>query len=96
MSGSPVLLPHDGGDALLGAIGYTFPDSPAQLALVTPIGAMRDGAGRGGAAALRPAPTTAAAVAAPAAALGAVPVATPVLVAGASATGRWPSCRTSC
>jgi hypothetical protein len=45
MSGSPVLLPHGDGDALLGAIAYTFPDSPGQLALVTPIAAMRDQAG---------------------------------------------------
>jgi hypothetical protein len=45
MSGSPVLLPHGEGDALLGAIAYTFPDSPGHLALVTPIAAMRDQTG---------------------------------------------------
>jgi hypothetical protein len=70
MSGSPVLLPHGDGDALLGAIAYTFPDSPGQLALVTPIAAMRDQTG------------AAAGAAGLAAAAGAVPVATPVLVAG--------------
>jgi hypothetical protein len=75
MSGSPVLLPHGEGDALLGAIAYTFPDSPGQLALVTPIAAMRDQTGAAaGAAGL--------AGLAAAAAAGAVPVATPVLVAG--------------
>jgi hypothetical protein len=80
MSGSPVLVPHDGHDALLGAIGYTFPASPAQLALVTPIGAMRQQAGP-----RRTAATTFAgddAAAAEAVAPGAVPIATPVLVAG--------------
>jgi len=42
MSGSPVYLPLDGEDALLGAIGYVFPDADHSVALVTPIGAMRD------------------------------------------------------
>jgi hypothetical protein len=78
MSGSPVLLTHDGDDALLGAIGYTFPASPAQLALVTPIGAMRHQAGPGRTAAT----TFEGGDAAAAAAAGAVAVATPVLVAG--------------
>ncbi len=42
MSGSPVYLPRDGRDALLGAVGYVFPQADHDLALVTPIGAMRD------------------------------------------------------
>lgn len=42
MSGSPVYLPLDGEDALLGAIGYVFPDADHTVALVTPIDAMRD------------------------------------------------------
>lgn len=41
MSGSPVYLSYGGEDALLGAIGFTFPDSGGGLALVTPVGAMR-------------------------------------------------------
>ncbi|UCH26777.1 MAG: hypothetical protein JSV66_03775 [Trueperaceae bacterium] len=42
MSGSPVYLPiAEGGDALLGAIGFVFPSSDHRLALVTPIGVMR-------------------------------------------------------
>jgi hypothetical protein len=41
MSGSPVYLPFEGGERLLGAIGYVFPDTLGGLALVTPIGAMR-------------------------------------------------------
>ena len=40
MSGSPVYLPFGGEDALLGAIGYTFPNSDHSLALVTPIETM--------------------------------------------------------
>jgi hypothetical protein len=71
MSGSPVLLPHDGRDALLGAIGYVFPDATGGLALVTPIGAMRDQTA-----------TSAAATSTAARALGLVPIATPILVAG--------------
>jgi len=76
MSGSPVVLPHGGGEALLGAIGYTFVDAPGGLALVTPIGVMRaqgwpaadaDAAGRA-ADGLRRA--------------GIAPVATPLLVTG--------------
>src|SRR5690606_19368362 len=42
MSGSPVYLPRGGRDALLGAVGYVFPQADHDLALVTPIGAMRD------------------------------------------------------
>ncbi len=41
MSGSPVYLPLDGEDALLGAIGFTFPNSEVGLGLVTPIETMR-------------------------------------------------------
>ena len=41
MSGSPVYLPLGGDDLLLGAIGFTFPDSESGLALVTPIEIMR-------------------------------------------------------
>lgn len=43
MSGSPVYLSTGGGDALLGAIGFTFPRSDHSLALVTPINVMRGG-----------------------------------------------------
>ena len=42
MSGSPVYLPLDGEDTLIGAIGYVFPSSDHALALVTPIDVMRD------------------------------------------------------
>jgi hypothetical protein len=73
MSGSPVYLPRDGRDALLGAIGYVFPEADHDLALVTPIGAMRDVDVAG-------APTS---LAVPG--LGtAVPVTTPVLMTGTS------------
>lgn len=41
MSGSPVYLQRGGQDALLGAIGYVFPEADHSLALVTPISAMR-------------------------------------------------------
>ena len=41
MSGSPVYLKDDEDDLLLGAIGYVFPSSDHNLALVTPIAAMR-------------------------------------------------------
>ena len=41
MSGSPVYLPYQGQDALLGAIGYVFPNSDHRLALITPIEVMR-------------------------------------------------------
>jgi hypothetical protein len=69
MSGSPVFLPYRGDDALLGAIGYVFPQSDGHLALVTPIDAMRD-------------QTAQAAVPEALAAIGAVPVATPVVIGG--------------
>lgn len=74
MSGSPVVVPHEGGDALLGAIGYVFVDAPGGLALVTPIDVMR-------------AQTAAAAGAAPGtwsalARLGVTPIATPLLLSG--------------
>lgn len=68
MSGSPVYLDLDGERALLGAIGYIFPDADGALALVTPIGAMREQTAVGHAAFRLPP--------------GARPVATPVLVAG--------------
>ena len=42
MSGSPVYLDLDGSQALLGAIGYVFPNADGNLALVTPIEAMRE------------------------------------------------------
>ncbi len=41
MSGSPVYLSYGSGDALVGAIGYTFPNADHNLALVTPIDVMR-------------------------------------------------------
>ena len=41
MSGSPVYIEREGEAALLGAVGYVFPESDHQLALVTPIAAMR-------------------------------------------------------
>ncbi len=41
MSGSPVYLENEAGEALLGAIGYVFPSSDHRLALVTPIEIMR-------------------------------------------------------
>lgn len=41
MSGSPVTLTVDGEERLLGALSAGFPDSDHQLALVTPIAAMR-------------------------------------------------------
>lgn len=72
MSGSPVVLGAGPDERLLGAIGYVFPDSVGGLALVTPIGAMRAGDGPGAAAVARTA-------------LGAVPVATPLLVSGLGA-----------
>ncbi len=73
MSGSPVYLPWGGRDALLGAVGYVFPEADHELALVTPIAAMRDTR-------LAALPGT---VAVPG--LGeAVPVTTPVLMTGAS------------
>lgn len=68
MSGSPVYLDLDDERALLGAIGYVFPDADGALALVTPIDAMRDQTDIDDAAVRLPP--------------GARPVATPVLVAG--------------
>lgn len=41
MSGSPVYIATEDGDALLGAIGYVFPRADHDLALVTPISVMR-------------------------------------------------------
>lgn len=40
MSGSPVYLRHEGQDALLGAIGYTFPESRGGYGLITPLATM--------------------------------------------------------
>ncbi len=75
MSGSPVYLPLDGVDALLGAISFTFLNSDGYLALVTPIEVMRRAAPAGtlrefGAEHLPDAPL--------------VPVRTPLLMAGLS------------
>ncbi|MFO8151433.1 MAG: hypothetical protein R6T93_14225 [Trueperaceae bacterium] len=84
MSGSPVLLPHGGGEALLGAIGYTFVDTPGGLALVTPIEAMRAQGWVGGDA-RAPGAANAASTARAMGALreaGIAPITTPVLVAG--------------
>lgn len=69
MSGSPVYLDLDGERALLGAVGYVFPDTSGALALVTPIDAMRE-------------QTAAASRGAVELPTGVVPVATPLLVAG--------------
>ncbi|MFU8887133.1 MAG: hypothetical protein ACNA8N_00860 [Trueperaceae bacterium] len=84
MSGSPVVLPHDGSEALLGAIGYTFADAPGGLALVTPIEAMRTqgwpAVAAGGTAA--PGAGTAGHAMEALRAAGIAPIATPVLVAG--------------
>lgn len=44
MSGSPVYIATEAGDALLGAIGYVFPRADHDLALVTPIAVMRGSA----------------------------------------------------
>lgn len=41
MSGSPIYLEHEGEEALLGAIGFVFPNSEVGLGLVTPIEIMR-------------------------------------------------------
>lgn len=74
MSGSPVYLTLDGRDALLGAIGYVFPEADHFVALVTPIAAMRDDNVFAATPPLRP----------EVAGLGeALPVATPVLLSGA-------------
>jgi hypothetical protein len=84
MSGSPVVLPHAGGEALLGAIGYTFVDAPGGLALVTPIAAMRAQGWPGGAADPLGGPGAGSAARALGALLeaGIAPLSTPVLVAG--------------
>lgn len=72
MSGSPVYIFTERGEALLGAIGYVFADSDHSVALVTPIGAMRSAAG---ASTFTLSHETYGQ---------AVPVATPLLMAGAS------------
>ena len=76
MSGSPVYLERGGEDALLGAVGFTFPETSGGLGLVTPIATMRRADPR----------------AAPVRAFGpafdpqdAVPVRTPLLITGLSA-----------
>lgn len=75
MSGSPVYLKRKGRDALLGAIGYTFPNSTGGLGLVTPMESMR-----------RADPhQTVAAFGAPFEPQAAVPVRTPLLLTGLSA-----------
>lgn len=42
MSGSPVYLPYQGQERLLGAVGYVFPSSDHTLALVTPFEVMQE------------------------------------------------------
>ena len=49
MSGSPVYLPHEGQNALLGAVSFAFPESTGGLGLVTPIETMRQADPRTGA-----------------------------------------------
>lgn len=72
MSGSPVYIFTERGEALLGAVGYVFAEADHSVALVTPIAAMRSAAG-------------AATFALSVEGYGeAVPVATPLLLAGAS------------
>jgi len=73
MSGSPVYLATEHGDALLGAIGYVFPNADHRVALVTPIADMR-AADRGWPSARVEVPGYGEAV----------PVATPVLLSGVS------------
>lgn len=72
MSGSPVYIHTDRGDALMGAVGYVFLDSDHSVALVTPIAAMRSAEGASTFALNVPGYGRA------------VPVATPILLAGAS------------
>ena len=72
MSGSPVYIRTESGEALLGAIGYVFPDSDHTVALVTPINAMRSADGAATFALNLPGYGAA------------VPVATPLLMAGAT------------
>ena len=74
MSGSPVYLFGGPQPALLGAIGYVFPNADHTLALVTPIAAMREEVAFTGSV---PAPYVPGLGAA-------VPVATPVLLTGAT------------
>ena len=74
MSGSPVYLPTPLGDALLGAIAYVFAFADHDLALVTPIGAMREGAASAALGATIAVPGIGTAT----------PVATPILMSGAS------------
>jgi hypothetical protein len=47
MSGSPVYLSTTDGPRLLGAVGYVFPSADHHLAMVTPIGIMREAAKAG-------------------------------------------------
>ncbi|HKI57230.1 MAG TPA: hypothetical protein VKB31_08785 [Trueperaceae bacterium] len=75
MSGTPVYLSTPQGPQLLGAIGYVFPSADHHLALVTPIGVMRD-ATSGAAAGAGPGPVAIAGIGT------AVPAATPVLLSG--------------
>lgn len=91
MSGSPVYLFGGPEPALLGAIGYVFPNADHTLALVTPIAAMRADAARAEArhddahAAASGAATALEAWRPTIPGIGdAVPVATPVLVTGAT------------
>ena len=49
MSGSPVYLPHEGENALLGAVSFAFPESTGGLGLVTPIETTRQADPRAGA-----------------------------------------------
>lgn len=72
MSGSPIYIHTERGDALLGAIGYVFAQSDHSVALVTPIADMRTA--DGAATFVGHVPGYGAAV----------PVATPILLAGAS------------
>lgn len=79
MSGSPVYISTETGDALLGAIGYVFPRADHDLALVTPIAVMRMALTEDAQANTLPATPYV-----PGLGL-AVPVATPVLMTGVSA-----------
>jgi len=79
MSGSPVYISTEAGDALLGAIGYVFPRADHDLALVTPIAVMRQALPDDARAGLVPATIFVPGLGP------AVPVATPVLMTGVSA-----------
>jgi len=75
MSGSPVYLTTTAGPQLLGAVAYVFPSADHDLALVTPIGVMRNSDGGGA--------TSAASRTVVIPGIGtAVPAATPVLMSG--------------